>query len=476
MKVERSTYLVDRKPYLRELVDELNRKYDYASVLATDCKAYQYSVSMRGIDAKEDSLFSERGFVVRVNDGSGIAEYSFNEIGKDSIPEIVKAVDEALVPFKASVLGTVNEIERTIPEEEETVFLGATEYEIHPETLGSEAIIERLSAIREKTLHGAEGIMDAGARLSYQVIHKMFLSAKKDMEQNVMWTCGNVSAFARSERGLKSSGDGFSVLGGAELLDKMEKETGRIAKTAIELTHAEPLPPGEYECVCTPSVTGMIVHEAFGHGVEMDMFVKDRAMAKYCVGTQVASPIVTMRDSAKSINDAGSYFFDDEGTMATDTVIIENGILKRGISDLLAASKLGTEPTGNGRRMSFERKAYTRMTNTIFQGGKDKVEDMIKSVKSGLLLDEPTSGMEDPKNWGIQCMVSFGREIKDGKLTGRIFSPIVLTGFVPDLLRSITMMSEDAPTCGSGYCGKGYKEWVKVSDGGPYIKATIRLG
>jgi TldD protein len=101
---------------------------------------------------------------------------------------------------------------------------------------------------------------------------------------------------------------------------------------------------------------------------------------------------------------------------------------------------------------------------------------MIKSVKYGFLLENPSSGMEDPKNWGIQCMVNIAREIKDGKLTGRIFSPIVLTGYVPDLLRSVSAMGRDVRLGGGGYCGKGYKEWVKVSDGGPCMKARIRLG
>ena len=46
----------------------------------------------------------------------------------------------------------------------------------------------------------------------------------------------------------------------------------------------------------------------------------------------------------------------------------------------------------------------------------------------------------------------------------------------PDLLKSISMMSDECELAGTGYCGKGHKEWVKVSDGGPYIKARIRLG
>lgn len=220
----------------------------------------------------------------------------------------------------------------------------------------------------------------------------------------------------------------------------------------------------------------MIAHEAFGHGVEMDMFYKDRALAVNYIGKQVASELVTMHDGAKSAIEVASYDFDDEGTIGQDTVVIDHGILKKGICDAQSAMALKTAPTGNGRRESYERKAYTRMTNTFFEGGKDSLDDMITSIKYGFLLENATCGMEDPKNWGIQCMVNMAREIVDGKLTGVIYSPIVLSGYVPDLLKSITMMSPVTELCGSGFCGKGYKEWVKVSDGGPYIKARIKLG
>ncbi len=225
-----------------------------------------------------------------------------------------------------------------------------------------------------------------------------------------------------------------------------------------------------------PGVTGMIAHEAFGHGVEMDMFVKDRALAKQYVGRQVASELVNMHDGAAAAKEVASYFFDDEGMLARDTLVIDHGILKAGISDAQSAMHLGTVPTGNGRRENYERKAYTRMTNTYFEAGSDTVEEMIASIPYGFLLQNASSGMEDPKNWGIQCMVDVAREIKDGKLTGKIYSPIVLTGYVPDLLKSISMLSDTVELGGSGFCGKGYKEWVKVSDGGPYIKAKIRLG
>jgi len=206
------------------------------------------------------------------------------------------------------------------------------------------------------------------------------------------------------------------------------------------------------------------------------MFLKNRANAQEYMGKPVASPIVRMHDGAKSAHHVSSYLFDDEGNIGRDTVIIENGILRAGISDALAAARLGLPPTGNGKRQTFANKAYSRMTNTFFAPGTDKLEDMISSIEHGYFIDGARSGMEDPKDWGIQCMFSHAREIVDGKLTDNLVTPIVMTGYVPDLLKNITMMSDGTELSGHGACGKGYKELVKVSAGGPYIKTKARLG
>ena len=40
----------------------------------------------------------------------------------------------------------------------------------------------------------------------------------------------------------------------------------QVVGDALALLDSQPIPPGEYDCVCDPSTTGMIVHEAFGHG------------------------------------------------------------------------------------------------------------------------------------------------------------------------------------------------------------------
>ena len=183
-----------------------------------------------------------------------------------------------------------------------------------------------------------------------------------------------------------------------------------------------------------------------------------------------------MQEGALCADNVTSYFFDDEGVMAGDVTEIENGILKSGICDSLAALRLGVNPTGNGKRENFAHKVYTRMTNTMFDSGSYTRDEMIASVKYGYLLEGMQSGMEDPKHWGIQCIIQKGREIKDGKLTGKVVAPVIMTGYVPELLGNISMCSTDRMVFGSGGCGKGHKEWVKVADGGPYLKTKGRLG
>ena len=201
-----------------------------------------------------------------------------------------------------------------------------------------------------------------------------------------------------------------------------------------------------------------------------------RALGAEYIGRRVGSDLVTMHEGALCADSVTAYAFDDEGTKAGDVTEIDRGILKTGICDALSALRLGCEPTGNGKRENFEHKVYTRMTNTLFDSGEDTLEDMIASIDRGYLLKGMNSGMEDPKHWGIQCIVEKGYEIIDGKLTGKVVAPVVLTGYVPDLLGSVSMVSGGREVFGNGACGKGHKEWVKVADGGPYLKAKARLG
>ena len=468
--------MTDLKPALKKLVAELKKSFGYASVLAVEEHYRSWRVGRSGISIGTDGIRGS-GFCIRVHDGAGMAEYSINDFSEEMIPEICAVMRARLLELSRGLgLGkSMGVLASPIPDDSPAVIEKKAVYTIDPfEMMGDEAILELLGNIRSKGLE-TEGILDMLVNCSCSYERKLFISTNRDLDESHMWTNASVVALASRGEEIKDYYKPYSILGGAELLSLVEKDVPEVTSKVLELLTSSPIEPGEYDCICSPEVTGMIVHEAFGHGVEMDMFVKDRALAKNFIGEYVASPLVTMHDGS-AVDESATWSFDDEGTLTGDTVIIDKGILRRGMCDLLSAERLGVAPTGNGRRESPERKAYTRMTNTYFEAGESTPEEMIASIAYGFLLENPSSGMEDPKNWGIQCMVNVAREIRDGKLTGRIFSPIVLTGYVPDLLKSVSMMSKRVELSGSGFCGKGYKEWVKVSDGGPYMKARIRLG
>ncbi|MGF7057547.1 TldD/PmbA family protein [Brassicibacter mesophilus] len=476
MQVGMSKYLQAQKQLLKELVSALSKDFKYVSVLGTDISGKQYIVHRTGAGLN-DSMWAERGFVVRVHNGTNYSEFSFNQISKDSLNSIIKKIHSKVLNDINSLKEHSIDLSNYPVIEEEAItdsFFG--EVQILPESVSSKEKLQKMTSIKDKALKSTELLIDMKVAYEEVQVSKVFVSQNKDLEQSYIWGQGALMPIVRKDDNTKYYYESISGLKGVEILDEMELKCEETVSYAEKLLDAKRMIPGEYDVICNPEVSGLIAHEAFGHGVEMDMFVKNRAKAVEYLGKQVASELVIMHDGAKSAKQVSSYLFDDEGVIGTDTVIIDKGILKTGISDLLSSLRLNTKPTGNGKRESFERKAYARMTNTFFAAGEDKLEDMIASIKYGYLLENFTSGMEDPKNWGIQCMILAGKEIKDGKLTGNIVSPVIMTGYVPDVLQSVSMVSDEVKLFGAGACGKGHKEFAKTADGGPYIKTRARLG
>jgi TldD protein len=262
---------------------------------------------------------------------------------------------------------------------------------------------------------------------------------------------------------------------GYEVTRVSDEALAALGASTVALLGAERIEPGMYDCISCPGAAGFIAHEAFGHGVELDMFLKGRARARDYIGRQVASPLVSMVDNPLFEGGYAGFFFDDEGEPARPITIIRDGVFERGLGDLRSCVHLNTPRTASGRRESFARKVYSRMSNTYFLPGDSTLEEMMAATEHGVYLDHGSSGMEDPKDWGIQVICQFGREIVNGEFSGRVFAPLGITGFVPDLLQSITMVGNDLKLTG-GHCGKGYKEHVPSGTGGPHLKFRARLG
>jgi Predicted Zn-dependent proteases and their inactivated homologs len=475
MKVTTSKFLTDSMPVLKQLISILQEDFRYVSILGTDVTGKMYRVQKAGTTIS-DSMWVERGFVVRVHNGINYSEFSFNKISADSVHQTADEISSKMKNSINVIPASMASNPYPLIEEEAVKKEFTGDVGLSPDDMSAGEIIKKLTSMMERAFNCSGSLIEFITQYEGVHVSKIFMSNKKELRQSYIWSQGYLVPVLRNDGGTKNYIRSFSGLKGPELMEEMDCSIEDTVRVGEGLLHAGRIEPGEYDVICAPEISGLIAHEAFGHGVEMDMFVKGRAKAVEYLRKPVASGLVTMHDGASAAANVSSYLFDDEGTLGTDTVIIENGILKSGISDLLSALKLGTIPTGNGKRESFERKAYARMTNTFISPGNDRVEDMIASIKSGYLLNDYLSGMEDPKNWGIQCIIVMGHEIKNGKLTGKIVSPVIMTGYVPDVLKSISMVSGEISLSGSGACGKGHKEYVKAADGGPYIKARVRLG
>ena len=464
-----SEFLQSRRADARALVTELKKTYDYVSVLGVDVKARTVSANNR-LTNIASGMDTECGFVVKVAGDGVFYEYSLDDIRGD-LSELVAEIHRSFRFSRALQLKPIG-IHDLSDEPLVKSFCRESDLDRYSE----EQLLDYCKDLRARINAKSENLLNPSVGIYTMETSKLFVSENRELDQNYAWVNGMVSVIWRENDQTVQFGSGENEPTIAAVLEKLPGVVEEVLHTAHMLTTAKPMVPGEYDIVTDTHMTGLICHEAFGHGVEMDMFVKDRALAREYVGKYVASPIVNMRDGAASALSAGSYFFDDEGVLAGDTQIIRDGILVTGISDLSSALELGTAPTGNGRRESSRRKADARMTNTFIEPGKDRLEDMIASIDHGYYVCECDNGMEDPKNWAIQCVAKYAIEIRDGKLTDNWFSPVIISGYVPDLLKSISMVSSDCKIVGAGMCGKGYKEWVRVSDGGPCVKARAKLG
>jgi TldD protein len=461
---ERSPSITKFLQILPDLLDEMKPDFPYSSALYTERTGL--SIALERNEERVTELKPSRGVAFSAFNGEHFAEVATGEINKKSLKRAVRELRSTLPVTNLAVpIDAGKPLRRHF----------TTPCRVDPQNV---PLVDKLELVR--VLHQKILAMDSrivNARVTYMDAHesKVFSSHQRLLSQDLIRTSLGIWLYVSD--GTNTTYNWLFQRGtrGFELTRVDDPVLETLVDDTIGLLSSQRIDPGMYTTIADPSVAGVIAHEAFGHGVEADMFLKGRARAQYYINRRVASPIVTMIDDPSIPGAYGSYFFDDEGEIARPTVIIEDGILRRSLTDLYSAYQLNIPRSANGRRESYERKVYARMSNTIFQPGEAEKEDLVAGISRGILLEKAESGMEDPKNWGIQVKAHLGREIRHGKLTGRIYSPVGITGYVPKLLKSISACSQDLHLEG-GTCGKGHKELVPVADGGPYIVFRARLG
>ena len=244
------------------------------------------------------------------------------------------------------------------------------------------------------------------------------------------------------------------------------REAVRQALVNLEATEA---PAGTMTVVLGPGWPGILLHEAIGHGLEGDFNRKGTSAFAGRVGQQVASRLCTVVDDGTLPERRGSLNVDDEGTPAQRTVLIENGVLKGYMQDMLNARLMGVRPTGNGRRESYAHLPLPRMTNTYMLAGAHNPEEIIRSVTKGLYAVNFGGGQVDITNGKFVFSASEAYLIENGKVT-RPVKGATLIGNGPDVLRRVSMVGNDLKLDpGVGTCGKDGQS-VPVGVGQPTLR------
>ena len=219
---------------------------------------------------------------------------------------------------------------------------------------------------------------------------------------------------------------------------------------------------------------GMLAHEAVGHTVEADL-VKGGSVAGPNLGKPVASGMVTLVDFAYSAFGQPTplpVYLDDEGTLAKDAVLIQDGILTGYMNNRESAAQFGVTPCGNARAWNFNDEPLIRMRNTCILPGQSSLEDMIASIDDGYYLIDSSNGQADLTG-EFMLGVSLGYEIKHGKL-GRALLDTTVSGIAFDMLKTVDMLSDRVTWSSSGFCGK--KQPMPVGMGGPDMRCRITIG
>ncbi len=340
----------------------------------------------------------------------------------------------------------------SIPDEDKVRLLERVEQEARRQDARVTQVMASLAGVHEVVMVArSDGVMAADIRPLVR------LNVTAIVEQD-----------GRREQGSAGGGGRFTYRYFDEADRCLEYAREAVRQALVNLDAVES-PAGTMQVVLGPGWPGILLHEAIGHGLEGDFNRKGTSAFSGRVGERVATPQCTVVDDSTIADRRGSLSVDDEGTPAQNTVLIEDGILKCYMQDMLNARLMGVAPTGNGRRESFAHLPMPRMTNTYMLAGKYDPNEIVASVDKGLYAVNFGGGQVDITSGKFVFSASEAYLIENGKVT-RPVKGATLIGNGPDVLTRVSMVGNDLQLDpGVGTCGKDGQS-VPVGVGQPTMR------
>ncbi len=459
---------------LRDLEEEFGRvlrllepNTPFAEILAQTHTGTSARISAAGPSVERTPMLA--GAAIRAWAGDHWAEVATGELTGHALAGAARALGRTLSKRSAGAAPGIVAASRRREVHEVARAVGG----LGPEELGDRARQYRKWAL------DVPGLADAQAFVTVSDDSRLYLNTAGAFQYQVVPRVGaSVAAVAIENGRVEHDWIRLGGMGGEEILDPVTESRVRgAAEGAKALLRAKSPPTGPLTVVLDPTTSGVLAHESFGHGTEADQFLRGRSYLQPLRGTIVGPETLSIVDDGAFTGGWGSMYFDDEGTPTRSNYLVQHGRFVGILHDRTTAAAFDTEPTGNARRADFLSRLWVRMTNTYVVPGDLTIEEILDEANGGVLLEQPTSGMEDPLGGRMQIKVLRGYRIEHGERT-ELVSSMALSGRVLDVLRSVRGVSrvDRLIMDGLSYCGKGHGDYVPAGSGGPYLLTEAIVG
>lgn len=452
------TVLADAQNLVSDLIARYSSRVDYLAIRLEESEGT--SISLRGDKVETLSEGLSVGGQVRACYKGGWGFASFNQLSalKERIEEAIAAA--RIVGDDETILAPVKPVQAICQ-----LPLTGTDPR-HISIQEKKALCDRYNEILK---HYDSRITTTSVRYG-DSIQRVILATSEGtlIEQSWVDVEMRFSATARDGEIVQTGRETTGSRKAYEDLTNLDEQVKSAAQRAVTALFLPPVKGGTYTVVIDPILTGLFVHEAFGHLSEADMAYENPDLLEVMsIGRRFGPEELQIFDGASPPGHRGSYFYDDEGTPATTTQLIKDGMLVGRLHSRETAGKLGETATGNARCLNYHYPPIVRMTNTWIERGKTPVADLFKGIKEGVYARNWIGGMTN----GEMFTFSAGEAwmIRNGQIAEPV-RDVTLSGNVFTTLADIEAIGDDFYWDESGGCGKAGQSGLAVGCGGPSLR------
>ena len=316
-----------------------------------------------------------------------------------------------------------------------------------------------------RAMKGSDLLVNRSARaMSVQTQLAYFSSNGADIRQR--FDMVDITLSATAAQGMESQTRTWSHTGqfGGEAFEQelWEREAQRVALEALELLHAPNCPSGSMDLILMPDQMMLQIHESIGHPLELDRILGDErnyagwsfVQAGDFGRLQYGSKLMNVSFDPGRAHELAGYAFDDGGNPATRELLIEHGVLKRGLGSLESQQRSGLPGVANFRSASWNRAPIDRMANINLEPGTSTLDELISQVELGVLMQTNRSWSIDDYRNKFQFGCEHGQLIRHGKLQEVVRNPNY-RGVTVDFWNRLAAVGNEQQAHGTPNCGKG---------------------